>query len=74
MSTLANDAPLIESLGQSLAQNYWIEMREMNVHVVLVWATAAPLANLLHHATRDKVARREVFLMRRIALHEPLAM
>src|SRR5262249_27745436 len=46
----------------------------MNVYVVLVETAAAPLAHFLNHATRDKIARRKILLVRRIALHEPLAL
>jgi hypothetical protein len=46
---------------------------EMQVDVILGLTDAAPLANLDGHGAADHVARRQVFRIRCIALHEALA-
>jgi hypothetical protein len=65
---------LVERLRQALAQHRRIEVREVDVHVVLVGTAAAPLPYFLDHAPGDVVARREILLMRRIPLHKALAL
>ena len=47
-------------------------MVEVQVHVVLLGAAPAALADLERHRPRDDVARREVLQARRVPLHEPL--
>ena len=57
--------PLVDHLGP--------EMVELQQHVVLVRAAAAAFLDLLVHRAADDVARREVLQVRRVALHEALA-
>ena len=58
---------------QPLDDHLGAEVIELQQHVVLVRTAAAPFLDLLVHRARDDVARREVLQVRRIALHEALA-
>ena len=59
--------------GRRSARIVGIEVVEVQVDVVLLRADAAALADLDRHAARDDVARGEILEVRRIALHEALA-
>ena len=48
----------------------WLKMQ---VNVILVRTDAAPFANFDRHRAAYDVARGKIFRVRRIALHEPLA-
>jgi hypothetical protein len=58
---------------QALVDHLGAEMVELQEHVVLVRPAAPALLDLLVHRPRDDVARREVLEVRRVALHEALA-
>ena len=55
-------------------QNLRIEMIEVQEDVIGLLADAAAFANLDRHRARDDIARREIFRVRRVALHEALAL
>ena len=58
---------------QPLHDHVGSEVIELQQHVVLVRAAAAALLDFLVHRAADDVARREILRVRRIALHEALA-
>ena len=58
---------------QPLQDHVGPEVVELQHHVVLVRTAAAPFLDLLVHRPADDVARREVLQVRRVALHEALA-
>ncbi len=60
-------------VGELGLEHLGAEVGAVEQHVVLVRAGAATLRDLLHHAARDDVARREVLDRGGVALHEPLA-
>ena len=60
--------------GQTLVQNFRIEMIEMQIDVILVRADAAAFADFDGHGAGDDVARGKVLGGRRIALHEAFAL
>ena len=72
-STLANLMRDLADRRQPLHDHLRPEVIELEQHVVLVRAAAAPFLDLLVHRARDDVARREVLQVRRVALHEALA-
>ncbi len=61
-------------VGQLRVDHRGLEVRDVEVDVVLVGAGAATLADLGRHAARDDVPRSEVLDRRRVALHESLAL
>ena len=66
----------LRSLGdarQTLVNDLGAEMLEMQMHVVLILADAAALANLDGHRAADDVARCQILGIRCVALHEALA-
>ena len=58
---------------QALLDDLRAEVLEMQVNVIGLGPDAAALANLDGHRAADHVARRQVFGIRRVALHEALA-
>jgi hypothetical protein len=60
--------------GSRSASTVRIEVVEVQEDVVLVLADAAAFADFHGHAARDNVARGKVLGVRRIALHEALAL
>ena len=60
--------------GQALVHDLRVEMLEVQLDVVLVRAAAAAFADLDRHRAADDVARGEVLGVRRVALHEALAL
>ncbi len=58
---------------ETLRQDLGIEMVEVEVDVVLHRADTAPFADLNRHRPRNDVARGEILHVRRVALHEALA-
>ena len=51
-------------------ENFGPEVGAIEQNVIFVWPGPAALSDFLDHATRDYVARREVFDRRGVALHE----
>ena len=68
------DRGVLGDAGQALVQDLRVEVVEVEVDVVLLRAHAAPLADLDGHGARDDVARGQVLGVRRVALHEALAL
>src|SRR5690606_11546533 len=68
------DARELRDVGQALLDDVSVDVREIEVDVVLVRARAAALADLEVHGAADHVARRQVLDGRRVALHEPFAL
>ncbi len=68
------DARGLGDARQPLVDDVRAEMLEMQVDVVLLRTDAPALADLDGHRTADHVARRQVLGIRRIALHEALAL
>jgi hypothetical protein len=58
---------------QPLHDDFGTEVVELQQHVVLVRPAAAAFLDLLVHRPADDVARRQILEVRRVALHEALA-
>ena len=67
------DLGALGDAGQPLVQDLRVEVIEVQVDVVLFGAHAAALADLDRHRARDHVARGQILRVRRVALHEALA-
>ena len=59
---------------QTLRQNLRVQVIEMQIDVIGISADTAAFADLNSHRTRDHVARCKVFGVRRVTLHEALAL
>ena len=57
---------------QALCQRFGLQMAEVEEDMIPLRPNTAPLANLHGHAARDVIARRQIFIIRRIALHKSL--
>src|SRR5439155_16151349 len=68
------DACSVDDPGQSLVEDTWRQLLEMQIDVVLLLADAAALADLDRLGSADHIAGREVLLARRIFGHEALAL
>ena len=68
------DARTLRNPRQAQLQRLPRQVVEVEVDVVLLLAHAPPLADLERHAAADHIARGQVLVGRRIALHEPLAL
>ena len=60
--------------GQALGQDFRVEMVEVKVDVILLRAHAAAFADLDGDGARNHVAAGKVLRVRRVALHEALAL
>eukprot|EP00754_Rhynchopus_humris_P011124 Rhum_TRINITY_DN14212_c1_g1::Rhum_TRINITY_DN14212_c1_g1_i1::g.73847::m.73847 len=60
--------------GQLRRELLLLEVVQLEVHVVLLGATATALKDLEGHGARDDVTRRQVLQRRRVTLHETLAL
>ncbi len=72
-STLANLSAISRNRRQALQDHVGAEVVELQQHVVLLRSAAPAFLDLLVHRPRDDVARRQVLGVRRVALHEALA-
>ena len=68
------DARGLGDARQALVDDGGAEVFEVQIDVVMLAADAAPLADLHRHGAADDVARSEILGVRRVALHEALAL
>ena len=67
------DARRLGDTRQALMDDLRVQMLDVEIDIILVGAAAAPLADLDRHRAADHVAAGQVLGVRRIALHEALA-
>ena len=59
--------------GQPLVDHIRTQMLQVQINMILVFADSAPFADFDGHRPADHIAGRQVFGVRRVALHEPIA-
>ena len=68
------DSGGLRDTRESLVEDLWWQVAELEVDVVLLRTNTTALANFDGHGTRDDVTRCEILRRRRITLHEPLTL